>query len=839
MPSRLLSLLFIALLTSASLGQKDPPKGLLERFTDLPAEFNPLFKMKQDLIATYRSQVQKQEKAKSIETLGKLFVVELSLLRMAEQELGADNVTLTDDYRSAAQTDGTVLAVDYFNEGQYRESLEVFDLVEKVARHRTQLTIFDFAELQSLRRRSENLIKLTPEQVREYRASLENASKSMELFRQQKFEEAADLMKGSIEVQTRLAGDSSGLAGNIVSYGTILQRAKRLDDVEKSYQVALEMYSRTIGRENSRYAAALFNLALYYRDLGRFDEALPLLQQAGKIEQRIGVDPKSQLQTIDELASIYRKLGKSEEQFNELARTYRIIEWGSVIGLEANAKLIPDDAFLGVSINPAGIIVHRDLKFVPHEIATALMTESLGLDPGTIQTITLFASPPIEPNQVSWGCLAKPIINQKLAAKIVGESTQEKYQGFAYRKFGQNPMALCYAELPDGSCFLGSEPALQQVVVKLASNKGDSAPSPQSIAGRLIAAHSQGDVLFCMDMAPARKFYEQVLAEMPLPSELQELATLGEHLATLNLYVSLSKKPAATVQWIPSSSRSLASLRKVLDGSLSFAESQALSGVKETISGEEPLIQATREYTLRSLKAKFQSIRPEESSGMLVMKLDTLNDLQVPLYTAALLPAVQSAREAAQRMSGSNNLKMLGLAMHNFHDTLGAFPAMYGPEGKSKGLSWRVHALPYLEELALYKEFHLDEPWDSPHNQKLIERMPKVFESPQLKLEPGKTNLLALVTPQGIFSGGPGLRMSEITDGMSNTVLLVEANADQAVIWTKPTDLVVDESAPLKGLGKAREDGFNILMADGSVQFLRSPIDAKVFWRMITRRGND
>ena len=74
-----------------------------------------------------------------------------------------------------------------------------------------------------------------------------------------------------------------------------------------------------------------------------------------------------------------------------------------------------------------------------------------------------------------------------------------------------------------------------------------------------------------------------------------------------------------------------------------------------------------------------------------------------------------------------NNLKQIGLAMHNYHDARGRLPAAYTVDKDGKPLlSWRVLILPYTEEAALYKEFHLDEPWDSEHNKNLIARMPAV-----------------------------------------------------------------------------------------------------------------
>ncbi|HMC89933.1 MAG TPA: DUF1559 domain-containing protein, partial [Gemmataceae bacterium] len=73
----------------------------------------------------------------------------------------------------------------------------------------------------------------------------------------------------------------------------------------------------------------------------------------------------------------------------------------------------------------------------------------------------------------------------------------------------------------------------------------------------------------------------------------------------------------------------------------------------------------------------------------------------------------------------ANNLKQLGLALHNYHDTYGRFPAVanFDKDGKPL-LSWRVHLLPFLDEGQLYREFHLNEPWDSAHNKKLVSRLP-------------------------------------------------------------------------------------------------------------------
>src|SRR5438309_4181754 len=82
-------------------------------------------------------------------------------------------------------------------------------------------------------------------------------------------------------------------------------------------------------------------------------------------------------------------------------------------------------------------------------------------------------------------------------------------------------------------------------------------------------------------------------------------------------------------------------------------------------------------------------------------------------------------------MYSVNNLKQIVLAMHQYHEQYGRLPPAVVRTSAGQPLySWRVLLLPYLEEEKLYAEFHLHEPWDSPHNTSLLRRMPKVYAPP-------------------------------------------------------------------------------------------------------------
>jgi hypothetical protein len=206
-------------------------------------------------------------------------------------------------------------------------------------------------------------------------------------------------------------------------------------------------------------------------------------------------------------------------------------------------------------------------------------------------------------------------------------------------------------------------------------------------------------------------------------------------------------------------------------------------------------------------------------------------------------PVVPRVRGQAARAQSMNNLKQLALALFNYHDAYGRFPPSASRDKGGKPLlSWRVLILPFIEGDALYKEFHLDEPWDSDHNKKLISRMPRVYDStqdPRLAAQ-GKTTYLGAAGKSMMFPPGKdGLRITDVTDGTSNTIFLVDADDGHAVVWTKPQDLDVDLEDPAKGLSTRFGEGYLAAFADGSVHFLKRNIDKATLRALFTRNGGE
>ncbi|MDR3632455.1 MAG: DUF1559 domain-containing protein [Isosphaeraceae bacterium] len=206
---------------------------------------------------------------------------------------------------------------------------------------------------------------------------------------------------------------------------------------------------------------------------------------------------------------------------------------------------------------------------------------------------------------------------------------------------------------------------------------------------------------------------------------------------------------------------------------------------------------------------------------------------------ALLLPAVQAAREAARRSQCVNNLKQIGLALHNYESANSSFPpaAITDKDGKPL-LSWRVAILPYIERGDLYNQFHLDEPWDSPHNSALMAQMPVVYRCPSDPVSsPGTTTYQVFVGPGTLFEEDEATKLATVTDGTSNTLAVVETTS--AVPWTKPEDQPYGKTLPLPAMGSHHPGGFNALFADGSVRFLKTSISEQILRGLITRNGGE
>src|SRR5262249_7254639 len=145
-------------------------------------------------------------------------------------------------------------------------------------------------------------------------------------------------------------------------------------------------------------------------------------------------------------------------------------------------------------------------------------------------------------------------------------------------------------------------------------------------------------------------------------------------------------------------------------------------GLPPKEKGPASLIRQVRE-AVRAVELKSDGTR---LTGSARLKLD-------------FAPLLKAIAEEASIRADKNKLRQIGLAFPSYRDPDDHFRAQAIWDAKGKPLlSWRVAILPFIEEEALYRQFKLDEPWDSPHNKKLIPLMPKTYAAPKrIIVEPG------------------------------------------------------------------------------------------------------
>ncbi|HLW67091.1 MAG TPA: DUF1559 domain-containing protein [Gemmataceae bacterium] len=188
-----------------------------------------------------------------------------------------------------------------------------------------------------------------------------------------------------------------------------------------------------------------------------------------------------------------------------------------------------------------------------------------------------------------------------------------------------------------------------------------------------------------------------------------------------------------------------------------------------------------------------------------------------------LIPAVAKVRDAASRVQSMNNMKQMALGFDNQMSQQGYIePAIMSKDGKPL-LSWRVAILPYVEQDNLYRQFKLNEPWDSAHNKPLLGQMPRIYAHTWVTDGTSNTHYRVFVRGGAMFEYGKKTRFAAqkpdeigISDGASNTIEIVEAA--QAVPWTKPEELDFNPNGVLPALGVPGKNMVNIAMADGSVR---------------------
>jgi hypothetical protein len=365
------------------------------------------------------------------------------------------------------------------------------------------------------------------------------------------------------------------------------------------------------------------------------------------------------------------------------------------------------------------------------------------------------------------------------------------------------------------------------VIERLTRGKGNARPE---LPAALAAA---GDAPLRFLLLPSEDHRRVIREVMPISPGLSNIPAkvLADGFVWAALAVDFKPKPSLKLTVQSADAGAAKNLAGLMESGLALIGRQVFYGESKSLRDALP----------EQFDAVAVALKPAVNGSRLTV---TISDQAVDKAIAALIvSALDRVGPAVQSVSGQNMHRIV-VGLHSYADVNQRHfpPTAIRSNGGKPLLSWRVAILPYIGENALYQQFKLDEPWDSEHNKKLIEKIPAVYQSSKLKdKRPGLTTYLVPVGKEVAFTGEATGRImpKEFEDGTSNTILLLDVADEKGVIWTKPDDLSVDSADPKNGLIGHYPGFFLVAMADGSIRRVKQNISNKTLWAAFTCSGGE
>lgn len=503
-----------------------------------------------------------------------------------------------------------------------------------------------------------------------------------------------------------------------------------------------------------------------------------------------------------------------------------------------NLQYITDRPLTAWVLHPQQVLNAPAFQSLPIEVFEAAAQQEAGIDIFSVEELIVAVTVNLpQPPLPSWIVrFNKPCDQAAIVAHLVSGAGPKVGKLESHRVKNADPLVMAF---PDDRTLLVASP---EELTEMIAAKNASSP----LIDRLKAVDASETLSGVFVVEPVRPIMQAGLAQLPpLPPEIQQFTEVADLLSAVELHVRLGETLETSLVLEGTDPKAAARLDQLLDNAIDLGTAAVDQQLAQAAANDPgPVNEAMAKYVKRMLNSAIDAVERKQSGNRLALRMQGGGDATIGLATngvlvALLLPAVQAAREAARRSQSNNNLKQIGLGMQIYADINKKFPARaIFADGKPL-LSWRVAILPMVEQKALYDQFHLDEPWDSEHNRKLIEQMPPVYANPNLDAsltQAGKTNYLAPTGSGTMFDGEQQANFATIRDGTTNTIMVVEADADRAVIWTKPDDLEIDAEKPRDGLGGLRPGGFLAVFADGHTSFLQNALDAATLLNLFNPR---
>lgn len=425
----------------------------------------------------------------------------------------------------------------------------------------------------------------------------------------------------------------------------------------------------------------------------------------------------------------------------------------------------------------------------PQAIIAAAKSISGSLSfPGSVQDLMTMG--PREP--IPFDFMVQVDFSDAKKMSPVWDEIEKNFEAFeedgmkGFRLKGEETPNMMFTKLDDDSMAIGTPGYLK---------KGGKDLNSKPVAD-LLNSLPKHAVRVALDLGAAADLMDEFneMMQGQIPPEAAPFVEVAMKIEAIKLSLDLDDEKMMVLGIRGKDEEATKEIFGTIDGLLNMAKFAAGAQIAQ-MKKDSPETAALLSTLLTSLKPKNEG----NEMTMVVPRPEGMNEV--------LKGAMEKARLAAKEMNDMNRLRQIALAAYNYESANREMPFVSDKDQTSAELSWRVRVLPYLEESPIYEQLKRSEGWESSANREFADKMPTVFGKDSTSL----SDIAFIQTEK------PVKFLREITDGTSNTFMLLQLKAGQP--WLNPKNLSVDEAVKLyMGLG----DGETLLAAryDGSVQRL-------------------
>ena len=509
----------------------------------------------------------------------------------------------------------------------------------------------------------------------------------------------------------------------------------------------------------------------------------------------------------------------------------------------------PAETIIALAGHPSAILYRQEYKPVVDLLKPAgnAMMGSLNIAADEIEGFQVLvlnagkAVPPFSTPPIVVIHTTKPQDWNAVAGKFVGNPEIAEFEGQKYTRTKSAPVGAVFCTINDRTIVIGPEPDLKLYL--LASKGGPITHKWDKAWSKVV----KGQLAAAVDPAPfADLIPRNAVPGSPLGAlvgQFQMFSPLIEKATGYAKGIDLEKGMAVDLVVTTPDAASAKSVEETLSALLTLGKNAA-KGLRQQPAanqgpGEGPLSALMLDLGVPLLNST-RVLHPEET----VVEIQMNTDKDIASTVKILAPSIMAARVTARQVADMNNMKQIALAMHNFESTYGHLPPAVLTDKPGKvPYSWRVAILPFIEQQALYDQYDFSEPWDGPKNKKLLDKIPLIYQHP---LEQGKSFNTSYYVPTGdvtIFPpGDPGMGIGKVSDGLSNTIMTIEAKLN--VPWTKPEDFPVNidlknPNQPAPAIPTYTLNLIRVGLGDGSVRTLPTTIHSQMLRAMFTRAAGE